>query len=87
MKPRSLTHCWTDPEEGQRVCFPLRRLLPYAAFLAFAVPALASHVDAAEEPEPELVSLVQLIANPSDHHGKLIQAVGFCWLEFEGNGL
>jgi hypothetical protein len=33
------------------------------------------------------VSLIQLIADPAEHHGKLISAVGFCWLEFEGNGL
>ena len=37
--------------------------------------------------EPEYISLIQLIANPEAHHGKLIQAIGFCWLEYEGNGL
>lgn len=37
--------------------------------------------------EPMDLSLVQLIANLSEYHGKLVQVIGFCRLEFEGNAL
>jgi hypothetical protein len=33
------------------------------------------------------VSLVQLIANPKDYDGKIVQVIGFLRLEFEGNGI
>ena len=33
------------------------------------------------------VSLIQLIARPSDYHGRLVEVPGFCRLEFEGNAL
>jgi hypothetical protein len=49
---------------------------------------------AADEPlppvhaaEPRDVSLVQLIANPSEFHRMAVRVVGFCRLEFEGNTL
>ena len=37
--------------------------------------------------EPKGVSLLQLIANPSEYHGKLVRVIGFCRLEFEGDAL
>jgi hypothetical protein len=37
--------------------------------------------------EPRDVSLVQVIANPSDFHRKAVRVTGFCRLEFEGNAL
>jgi hypothetical protein len=37
--------------------------------------------------EPLEVSLVQLIANPKDYDGKIVQVVGFVNLEFEGNAI
>jgi hypothetical protein len=40
-----------------------------------------------EQPEPEVVSLVQLIANPKDYHRKFVLVIGFCRLEFEGDAL
>jgi hypothetical protein len=36
---------------------------------------------------PRDVSLVQLIANPSEYHGKFVRVIGFCRLEFEGDAL
>jgi len=33
------------------------------------------------------VSMVQLIANPKEYHGKWVRVIGFCHLEFEGNAL
>ena len=44
-------------------------------------------VHAATAQEPQDVSMVQLIANPSQYHGKLVRVIGFCRLEFEGNAL
>ena len=41
----------------------------------------------AQRSEPMDVSLVQLIANPSEYHGKLVRVIGFCRLEFEGDAL
>ena len=37
--------------------------------------------------EPQGVSLIQLIANPAAYDGVAVRAIGFCWLEHEGNGL
>ena len=37
--------------------------------------------------EPVDVSLLQLIATPSEYGGKVVRVIGFCHLEFEGNGL
>jgi hypothetical protein len=34
-----------------------------------------------------LVSLIQVIANPKEFHGKQIQVIGFAHFEFEGNGI
>ena len=45
----------------------------------FAQPSVAA--------EPLDVSLVQLIANPKDYHGKIVRAIGFVRLEFEGNAI
>ncbi len=42
---------------------------------------------AAASAEPEDASLVQLIATPERFDGKHVRVVGYCWLEFEGNGL
>lgn len=36
---------------------------------------------------PSFVSLVQLIANPNEYHGRLVLVIGFCHLEFEGNAI
>lgn len=44
-------------------------------------------VHAATAQEAQDVSLVQLIANPNQYHGKLVRVIGFCRLEFEGNVL
>ena len=54
----------------------------------FAVVALVLTLPlplAAEEPED--VSIIQLIAAPSTFDGKLIRAIGFLRLEFEGDAL
>jgi len=58
------------------------------------VSAIAMTARTADEPlppvhaaEPHNVSLVQLIANPTEYHGKLVRVIGFCRLEFEGNAL
>lgn len=40
-----------------------------------------------EKPEPKDVSIVQLIANPIEYHGKFVRVIGFCRLEFEGDAL
>ena len=37
--------------------------------------------------EPRDVSMIQLIANPTEHHGKVVRVIGFLRLEFEGNAL
>ncbi len=37
--------------------------------------------------ESTTVSLVQLIANPSEYHEKSIRVIGYCCLEFEGDAL
>jgi hypothetical protein len=37
--------------------------------------------------EPLDVSLLQLIARPEQYNGKRVRVIGFCHLEFEGNGL
>ena len=37
--------------------------------------------------QPVDVSLLQLIATPPEYSGKLVRVIGFCHLEFEGNGL
>ena len=37
--------------------------------------------------EPKAVSLVQLIANPSEYNGTLVRVIGYCRLEFEGDAL
>jgi hypothetical protein len=37
--------------------------------------------------EPQDVSVIQLIANAPQWHGKLVRVIGFCRLEFEGNAL
>jgi hypothetical protein len=33
------------------------------------------------------VSMVQLIANPGEFHGRPVRVIGFCHLEFEGDAL
>ena len=40
-----------------------------------------------ESQEPIDVSLIQLIANPNEYHGKFVRLIGFCRLEFEGDAL
>ena len=45
----------------------------------FARPSVAA--------EPVDVSLVQLIANPNDYHGKFVRVIGFVKLEFESNSV
>ena len=37
--------------------------------------------------ESKTVSLIKLIANPEQFDGKKIRVIGYCHLEFEGNGL
>jgi hypothetical protein len=37
--------------------------------------------------DPVDVSLLQLIATPEQYSGKRVRVIGFCHLEFEGNGL
>lgn len=37
--------------------------------------------------EPLQVSLIQLIANPKDYHGKVVRVIGFVRLGFEGNAI
>jgi hypothetical protein len=41
----------------------------------------------AERIEPKGVSLLQLIANPGEYHGKLVRVIGFFRLELEGDAL
>jgi hypothetical protein len=38
-------------------------------------------------PDPITVSLIQLIARPSDYDGRAVRVIGFARLEFEGQGL
>src|SRR6266481_3107840 len=38
-------------------------------------------------PQPEDVSMVQLIANPKEHDGKFVRLIGYVNLQFEGNGI
>ena len=37
--------------------------------------------------QTENVSLIQLIANPKDHHGKYVRVIGYVELEFEGDAI
>lgn len=63
--------------------------------LAFGVLVLAQGCRPTEKalPSPrsasglQSVPLAQLIANSKQYHGKRVRVVGFCHLEFEGNGL
>ncbi|MEO8803474.1 MAG: hypothetical protein ABI304_06660 [Rudaea sp.] len=59
-------------------------LLCFLSSLAFSSCTLAR---AAEVPQIESVSLIQLIANPDRYEGKLVQVTGFVVLEFEGNAI
>lgn len=48
----------------------------------------ANEIFAQVEPvEPIDVSLIQLIANPNEYHGKLVRVIGYCRLAFEGDAL
>jgi hypothetical protein len=54
--------------------------------LLFALlPAFASAPP--DEPNPESVSMMALIANPKAWHGRYVRTIGYAHLEFEGNGL
>lgn len=37
--------------------------------------------------DPTEVSLIQLIANPKEYHGKVVRVIGFVRIAFEGNSL
>src|SRR2546428_7312744 len=54
--------------------------------LRLGIPLLVASVAvAASQPQPDDVSLVQLIANPKDYDGKFVRLIGFVNLQFEGN--
>jgi hypothetical protein len=61
------------------------------ALLCAAALSLACRAEEALPPvhasEPKDVSLLAVIANPTEYHGKLLRVIGFCRLEFEGNAL
>jgi hypothetical protein len=40
-----------------------------------------------DDPDAEWVSIIRLIVNPSDYHGKKVRVYGIGRLQFEGNGL
>jgi hypothetical protein len=37
--------------------------------------------------QPELISMVQLLADPQKFHGRRVQVIGFAHFEFEGNAI
>jgi hypothetical protein len=67
-----------------RRMFLLYFVLLFAILLSWEQNASLAQV---QRSEPMDMSIVQLIANPSKYHGKLVRVIGFCRLEFEGNAL
>ncbi len=49
--------------------------------------ASAQFVAAEARREREFVSIVNLISNPDDYHGKVVVITGFLSLDFEGSGI
>jgi len=54
--------------------------------LAFVATGLAMSA-ATNQERPTDVSIVQLIANPNEYHGKFVRVIGFASVEFEGNAV
>ena len=69
----------------------IRQYVRSAVALCAGVLAIACSAQeplpAVQASEPNSVSLVQLVANPAELHGKLVRVIGFCHLEFEGDAL
>jgi hypothetical protein len=40
-----------------------------------------------QDDDAQRISLVQLVANPHQYHGRRVRVAGFCHLEFESQGL
>ena len=59
---------------------------PFVAGLAL-IALLGQYSATPAEEGVEELSLIQLIARPLDHKGKVVSVVGFCRLEFEGTAL
>jgi len=59
--------------------------LAYFAFAAGPVWSQSPYVDFGHE--PVMVSLLQILANPAQHHGKEVQFVAYLNLEFESDTL
>jgi hypothetical protein len=55
------------------------RAVGFAITLLFCL----SYPLTAVEPSPQMVSIIQLIANPKDYDGKVVMITGFLTLEFE----
>lgn len=55
--------------------------------LVLALLSQVGHLVAAQSADVASVSLVQLIATPSQYDGKRVAVAGFCNLEFEGSAL
>src|SRR5207344_2388840 len=51
------------------------------------VPGVPASLLATPALDPITVSLIQLIARPSDYDGRPVRVIGFARLEFEGHGL
>jgi hypothetical protein len=56
-------------------------------YIFFLFTLFGSFVPAVASEQPLDVSLVQLIANPEDYHGKVIRVIGYVRLEFEGDAI
>ncbi len=55
--------------------------------LLIALGLLCSVMAAFAKPEPEDVSIVQLLANPKEYDGKFVRLIGYVALEFEGTAI
>src|SRR5690349_6313687 len=64
-----------------------RTLVALAIARAAIVAVLPSTLSPVKAQMPVDVSLIQLIARPADFDKKMVRVIGFCHLEFEGNGL
>ena len=93
---RSLTPGWTDlaASEGNDTIAsvsncPMMTLRALVLLGVLVIPSCAvdEPLPPVQAAEPRDVSLVQLIANPSEFHRKVVRVIGFCRLEFEGNAL
>jgi hypothetical protein len=62
-------------------------MLLFACLFSFACQKADGRLPVVEAAEVVDVSLLQLIATPTTYDKKAVRVIGFCHLEFEGNGL